>query len=238
MARKARNKRSPEKTAKKEHSAPPAPPMPQSVAPAPQLQARFTPPPAAPVATPQRSSPAASTPQPSVGMRAQPPSPDAAAGARQAGPIVINAQYVKDASLEVPHAPRVFALMQKASPDISVNIDVRAQPIQENAFEVAFHVHAKCSVAETVAFIVEVVYAGLFTVNVTRELLEPTLLIECPRLLFPFARNIVADLTRDGGFPPLMLGPVDFTAMYQNQLQKRAASATAPAPAPSPAPPA
>ncbi|MSO92341.1 MAG: protein-export chaperone SecB [Rhodospirillales bacterium] len=136
---------------------------------------------------------------------------------------------MKDASLEVPNAPRVFALMQKASPDISVNIDVRAQPIQDSAFEVQFHVHAKCSVGDTVAFIVEVVYAGLFSVNVSRELLEPTLLIECPRLLFPFARNIVADLTRDGGFPPLMLGPVDFTAMYQNQLQRRAAGAAAPA---------
>jgi preprotein translocase subunit SecB len=164
-------------------------------------------------------------------MRADVGQPGSApGGGRLPAPIVINAQYMKDASLEVPNAPRVFALMQKSSPDISVNIDVKAQPIQDNAFEVQFHVHAKCAIGETVAFIVEVVYAGLFSVHVSRELLEPTLLIECPRLLFPFARNIVADLTRDGGFPPLMLGPVDFTAMYQNQLQRRATGGTQPSP--------
>lgn len=137
-------------------------------------------------------------------------------------PLVVAGQYIKDLSFEVPGAPAVFGLLQKQQPDIGVNVDVNAHGVQERLYEVVLHVRAECKIGETVAFIAELAYGGLFTVNVPKEHLEPVLLIECPRLLFPFARNIMADMTRDGGFPPLMLGMVDFVGMYQRQAQERA----------------
>ncbi len=136
-------------------------------------------------------------------------------------PIVVNAQYVKDLSFEVPGAPMIFARMQEAPPNINVNIDVRANPVDGNMFEVELAIHATCESANERAFILELLYAGLFTINVPQEHRSAVLLIECPRLLFPFARNILADVSRDGGFPPLMLGPVDFVQMYQAQAGRQ-----------------
>jgi len=140
-------------------------------------------------------------------------------------PISVLAQYIKDLSFEVPGAPQVYLELQNAKPDISVNIDVRAEPFQENVFEVTLHVSAACKVGEKTAFVCELVYAGLCAVNVPEEHRQPMLLIECPRMLFPFARNIVADATRDGGFPPLMLSPVDFVSMFQNMVAQKQAEA-------------
>lgn len=138
-------------------------------------------------------------------------------GATAAPPIQINAQYIKDLSFEAPATPGIFGKMQTDAPDVTINVDVNAHPVQDNLYEVQLHIRATCDVAKETAFISELVYGGLFTVNVPPEHLQPMLLIECPRLLFPFARNIVADMTRDGGFPPLMMAPVDFVAMFQNQ---------------------
>jgi len=143
--------------------------------------------------------------------------PKAEEGAPAAPPIQINAQYIKDLSFEAPSTPGIFAKLQQESPDVTINVDVNAHPIQEKLFEVQLHIRATCEVGKETAFISELVYGGLFTLNVPEEHLQAMLLIECPRLLFPFARNIVADTTRDGGFPPLMLAPVDFVAMFQNQ---------------------
>ena len=159
------------------------------------------------------------------------PGADAAgqdAGAAQENPqqaLAIIAQYTKDLSFEVPGAPQVFVEMQNAQPDINVNIDVRVEPVQEPVFEVILHITAECTVADKPAFICELAYAGLFQVTVPREHLQAILLIECPRMLFPFARNIIADATRDGGFPPLMLAPVDFVSMFQNQVAQQAQAA-------------
>ena len=140
-------------------------------------------------------------------------------------PLAINAQYTKDLSFEAPSAPGIFLQMQKEAPDISINVDVRAQPFQQqNVYEVTLHVTANCKVGSVSAFVLELQYAGLFTLNVPTESVQPALLIECPRLLFPFARNIIADVSRDGGFPPLMLGPVDFVSMYRNQANEASAS--------------
>ena len=136
-------------------------------------------------------------------------------------PITINAQYIKDLSFEAPATPGVFQLLQANAPDVSVSVNVNAQPLQDNVFEVQLHIRGECKVAETTAFVIELVYGGVFTLNVPQEHLQAVLLIECPRLLFPFARNIVADASRDGGFPPLMLAPVDFVAMFQ-QAQTQA----------------
>ncbi|MEX2311007.1 MAG: protein-export chaperone SecB, partial [Rhodospirillales bacterium] len=99
--------------------------------------------------------------------------------------------------------------------DISVN----ARQLTENAYEVSLGINTNCKVGEHVGFIMELIYAGTYTLNVPEEHRSAILLIECPRLLFPYARNIVADVTRDGGFPPVMLGLVDFVQMYQNRVK-------------------
>jgi preprotein translocase subunit SecB len=147
-------------------------------------------------------------------------------GESEAPPLSIAAQYIKDLSFEAPTAPAIFGMMQQQEPEITININVNAQPMQESFFEVVLQIHAECKVGETIAFIMEVSYGGLFSLNVAPADVQPMLLIECPRLLFPFVRYIVSDTSRDGGFPPLMLGPVDFVAMYQEQqaaAQKEAA---------------
>ena len=150
---------------------------------------------------------------------------DAGAASEQTGPMLtVNAQYIKDLSFEAPATPHILAQMQQTPPDININIDVGAKNLQDGLFEVALEINAECKVGETVAFIVELVYGGVFTLNIPEEHIQPVLLIECPRLLFPFARNILAGVTRDGGFPPLMLGLVDFATMYQNSLKERAAT--------------
>jgi len=135
----------------------------------------------------------------------------------EAPPIQINAQYIKDLSFESPSTPGILSKMQHDAPDVNINVNVNAHNIQDVLFEVQIHIRASCNVGEETAFISELVYGGLFKINVPPEHLQAILLIECPRLLFPFARNIIADTTRDGGFPPLMIAPVDFVSMFQKQ---------------------
>jgi len=134
--------------------------------------------------------------------------------------ITVNAQYTKDLSFEVPGGPGIYAALQGAQPDITVNINVSTNPLKDKTFEVVLETRADCKIKGQTAFILELQYAGIFTLNVPDEHVQPILLIECPRLLFPFARNILADISRDGGFPPLFLGMVDFAGMYQKKLQE------------------
>jgi len=140
--------------------------------------------------------------------------------------LLVNAQYTKDLSFEAPTAPAIFAAMQEEAPDVKIGVNVDFSEFENNLFEVVLKVEAQCTVGEETAFLLELEYAGLFTLNLDDEVKGPALLIECPRLLFPFARNILADVSRDGGFPPLMLGPMDFAAMYQDQLQRQAENQT------------
>lgn len=139
--------------------------------------------------------------------------------AGQQPPLMINAQYVKDLSFEVPGAPGVFAQLQQRPPEIAIKVDVQARNLEGNIFEVVLDTRADCKTGDAVAFILELSYAGVFTLNVAPDSLRPTLLIECPRMLFPFARQILASTTLNGGFLPLMLGPVDFAALYNQQSQ-------------------
>lgn len=158
---------------------------------------------------------------------AQPVRPAPPAGATQpvrapnaeSPPLVVTAQYIKDLSFEAPAAPEVIQRMQTTRPDITINIDVQAVPLKDTAYEVVLNMRAECKVEQKVAFIMELVYAGSFNIRVPREHLQAVLLVECPRLLFPFARGILANLSREGGFPPVLLGPVDFVAMYQKQME-------------------
>jgi preprotein translocase subunit SecB len=133
-------------------------------------------------------------------------------------PLLLNVQYTKDLSFEVPGAPAIYTQLRE-QPRVDLNLDVQARPLQEggNVFEVMLNIRAEAKVGETTCFIAELIYAGVFTVNVDPSLLEPVLLVECPRLLFPFARNILAEVTRDGGFPPVLLTPIDFVALWQQR---------------------
>ena len=152
--------------------------------------------------------------------------------APQVPPLTVNIQYIKDLSFEVPNAPAVYATL-RSQPQVSINLDVQATRIQEgqDVFEVVLQVRAEATEppqsgetngagtggeARTV-FIAEMAYAGVFTLtNLPADAVEPVLLVECPRLLFPYARNILADVTRDGGFPPVLLQPIDFVALWQS----------------------
>ncbi|MBT6093705.1 MAG: protein-export chaperone SecB [Rhodospirillaceae bacterium] len=149
---------------------------------------------------------------------------DASAPEEGVPPIVINAQYTKDLSFEAPTAPGIFSVMQQNQPDVQISVNVNAQEFEPGLYEVVLDLSARCSVGDDVAFILELEYAGLFTLNVDDEVKSAVLLIECPRLIFPFARNILADVSRDGGFPPVMLGPIDFAALYQQEAEKQAAA--------------
>jgi len=140
-------------------------------------------------------------------------------------PLVLNIQFTKDLSFEVPGAPGIFATLRE-QPRIDLALDVQARPIQEgeNVFEVSLIIRADAKAGQdTQCFIAELTYCGIFTVNVPQEHLEPVLLVECPRLLFPFARNILADVTREGGFPPVLLNPIDFVQLWQSRRQQPAA---------------
>ncbi len=137
----------------------------------------------------------------------------------QLQPIVVDGQYTKDLSFEAPETPDIFAIMHEGAPDIKIDVDVRAGIHGENSYEVLLSIKAQCKIADKTAFLCELVYGGLFTLHLPEETLKPMLLIECPRLLFPFARNIIADCTRDGGFPPLMLNPIDFVTLYRQGLE-------------------
>ncbi len=124
--------------------------------------------------------------------------------------VTVRVQYIKDLSFENPGAPRTLSDTAEP-PQIQVNVDVEARPMGGNHYEVALHVNATAAKNEANVFVIELVYGALFALeNIPRDRLENICLIECPRLLFPFARRIIADTTREGGFPPLLLDPIDF----------------------------
>ena len=127
------------------------------------------------------------------------------------------AQYVKDLSFESPGAPNSLRGRDKA-PGIAINVNVNANPLSDKQFDVNLTLNAKASFDQEVLFNVELVYGGVFHIeNFPQEHMLPILFIECPRLLFPFARRIIFDVTRDGGHPPLMLDPIDFVSLYRQQ---------------------
>ena len=132
--------------------------------------------------------------------------------------VTILAQYTKDLSVENPSAPQVYQWQVQPSLDVQFNINV--QSAADDVHEVALKVEVTARSENGVHFVVDLSYAGLFGVrNLPSEALQPFLLIEAPRLIFPFARQIVADAVSGSGFPPLLLDPIDFTAAYMSQLQ-------------------
>ena len=134
-------------------------------------------------------------------------------------------QYVKDLSFENPNAPAVY--QWQTQPQIDVQFNIGAQQLNDELHEVALKVEIAANGDGKTAFQVELVYAGLFAIkNVPAEQLQPFMLAEAPRLLFPFARRIVADAVRDGGFPPLMLDPIDFASLYMQRAAQAQSEGT------------
>ncbi|RKQ69425.1 protein translocase subunit secB [Litorimonas taeanensis] len=143
-----------------------------------------------------------------------------------AGPMLsVLAQYTKDLSFENPNAPDSLRSGLPA-PQIGINIEIGRQMLENDNVEVTLMLRAEASRGSDVAFIAELEYAGLFAFQgVSVEEIQPLILIECPRLLFPFARQIMAEMTQNGGFPPIMLEPPDFAAMFREEMMRRAADA-------------
>ena len=163
---------------------------------------------------------------------------DQAPAPAPAQPLTVNIQYVKDLSFEVPGAPEIYTTL-RSQPNVNINLDVQARRIQDgqDVFEVVLQIKAEATeptappvngngaaaAADSArpVFIAELAYAGVFTLTgLPENAVEPVLLVECPRLLFPYARNILADVTRDGGFPPVLLQPIDFVALWQSRRQQ------------------
>ncbi|WP_020179401.1 protein-export chaperone SecB [Methylopila sp. M107] len=147
----------------------------------------------------------------------------AAAEENKAPAINVLAQYAKDLSFENPNAPRSLAPRQ-TTPQIEINVNVNARKVGETDFEVELVIEGQAKDADSKIFRVDLTYGGVFRViNIPEDQIHPVVMIECPRLLFPFARHIVADAVRNGGFPPLMIDPVDFAALYRARAEEAAA---------------
>ncbi|MFL6796433.1 MAG: protein-export chaperone SecB [Xanthobacteraceae bacterium] len=138
---------------------------------------------------------------------------------QQAAPqLNVLGQYIKDFSFENPNAPRSLNPTQ-TQPAINIQINVGAQQLAETDYEVSLKLEGKAESEGSVLFAFDLTFAGVFRVqNVPAQTLQPLIMIECPRLLFPFAREIVATAVRNGGFPPLLLDPVDFVSLYQQRV--------------------
>ena len=129
--------------------------------------------------------------------------------------------YVKDISLEVPHAPQIF--LERESPQIDVQLHSQATAIEAGVYEVAVTTTVTAKLADKVMFLIEAKQAGIFQVrNVPNEELEPILAVMCPNILFPYLREVVSDVSVRGGFSPVMLNPVNFEVLYQQQRQQLA----------------
>jgi len=132
------------------------------------------------------------------------------------------AQYVRDLSFENPNAPSSL-IQRPAKPEISVRVDINSRRLSGDQFETELRLAVEAKQDGQVQFIIDLLFGGLFLIQgVPKENLEPILVIECPRLLFPYARRVISDATRDGGFMPLNIEPIDFATIYRQQLEKRA----------------
>jgi len=142
---------------------------------------------------------------------------------QQSPMLQILAQYTKDASFENPNAPDSLR-SGLAAPAININIEIGRQMFEDDTVEVTLMLRADANRDNQTVFIAELEYAGLFAFsNITAEELQPMILIECPRLLFPFARQMMAEMTQNGGYPPIMLEPPDFAAMFRDEMMRRMA---------------
>lgn len=138
--------------------------------------------------------------------------------------LQVRAQYVKDLSFENPHAPTsLFSATQR--PSIDVGVDLKAQKLQDDVYEVLVMISTRATFEGNTMFLTELSYGGVFQVsNIPEEHVERILMVDAPFILFPYMRRVISDVTRDGGFPPLMLDPIDFFQLYEAN-KRRAAEA-------------
>lgn len=143
---------------------------------------------------------------------------EAEAPAAADGPqLFVNVQYVKDFSFENPRAPQSL-IQQGAQPEVAINIDVKATNLNPEAYEVTLTVNVTANAQGEPVFLVELAYAAVVTIrNAPEPMLASLILVETPRIIFPFARAIIANATRDGGFPPLLINPIDFAELLRRQ---------------------
>jgi preprotein translocase subunit SecB len=140
--------------------------------------------------------------------------------------LIVNAQYVKDLSFENPRAPQSL-IQQGSQPSVDINVDVKAQNLGPEVFEVILTINVTARVEDQPVFLVELAYGTVVTVkNAPPEMLAPLILVETPRIVFPFARAVIANATRDGGFPPLMINPIDFAELLRRQQAEAQAAVT------------
>ncbi|MEY4679216.1 MAG: protein-export chaperone SecB [Alphaproteobacteria bacterium] len=144
-------------------------------------------------------------------------------------PLSVNLQYLKDLSFESPRAPQVF-VSEGPQSQVGVNVRVDGRGVGENTYEITLHLEVAATAGDAQVFLLEMDYAGIFTVpQLVPEVLGPLLMIEAPRMLFPFARQIVSNTVAAGGFPPLLINPIDFADLYRRQLAAQAQGQGAPA---------
>ena len=139
---------------------------------------------------------------------------------RQTAPLHFTLQYIKDLSFENPRSPEIYQDFQE--PEVNINVNVGARNLAERVFEVILRISIDAKTGEQTTFLVELEYAGIAQVapEVDAEAVQPLVLIEGPRMLFPFARTIIANLTRDAGYPLLLLAQMDFVAMYRDGMEQ------------------
>jgi preprotein translocase subunit SecB len=134
--------------------------------------------------------------------------------------------YVKDISLEIPHAPQIF--LERDNPQIEVQLQSQGLPLDEGVYEVEVTATVTAKLGEKVMFLIEAKQAGIFQIrNIPAEELEPVLAVTCPNILFPYLREVVSDISVRGGFAPVVLNPLNFEVLYQQQKQQQEAAAAA-----------
>ena len=152
----------------------------------------------------------------------------AGAGASPRPQLAVVAQYVKDLSFESPGAPQTLQGPGE-NPQLKVGVNVNAGPRGEDIYEVAVNIEAHAKSDAGVIYNVELVYAGLFRIlNLPQQMLQPVLFVDCPTILFPFLRRVLSDVVRDGGFPPLLLDPIDFARLYAQNMAGQDTARTQP----------
>lgn len=141
--------------------------------------------------------------------------------------IQVLGQYLKDFSFESPKAPKSLKAPGE-NPNLQIDLNVNVTKLDDDVFESAIELKGQATNDDGTIYVIEAVYAGAFNVkNLPAEALEPLLLINCPAILFPFLRRIISDITHEGGFPPLLLDPIDFATLYKQRKQTEAQTGNA-----------
>ena len=134
--------------------------------------------------------------------------------------IMINSQYIKDLSMEIPHAPHIFKTLNENAPKIDIEVNLESTNLEDNYYNVMMNIAINGNIKDEKVFILELSYGAVVSLNVPEEHREPILMIEIPHMLYPFARQIVANTLTNAGLPPLMLTPIDFLALYNTKKNK------------------